>query len=218
MGTVNYVNLRETASTQGKVITTIPSGDELAVLEKGSTWTFVRHGGVKGYVLSKHLTYTEPLPSIGVMYINTVTDPLALRDKPTTSGSTVLTRVTRGEPVMLLEDLGSWCHVQYGSYVGYCSAAYLSKSKPSVNDVDDTPLYDPTLTAVSGWTALVNPSSQGEMALYQWCSLGAPEVTKAAFNATVTVKQKGDIWCKITYEGDTGYCLTNDLILSSPTE
>lgn len=218
MGTVNYVNLRETASTEGKVITTIPSGDELAVLEKGSTFTHVRHGSATGYVLSQHLTYTEPLPSIGVRYINTQSDPLALRDEPTTTGSTVLVYIPRATPVMLLEDLGSWCHVQYGSYVGYCSAAYLSSKKPSDNTVDDTRVYDPTLTTVTGLTALVNPASQEVIKLYQWCSLEAPEMSTADVGVTVMVNKKGDIWCQITYEGETGYCLTNDLSFILPTE
>lgn len=216
MGTVNYVNLRETASSEGKIITTIPSGDELSVLEKGGTWSYILHGSVKGYVLSKHLTYSEPLPAIGVMYINTVKDPLALRDQPTTSGSKVLTRIPKGTAVMLLENLGDWCRVQHDAYVGYCSAAYLSRSKPTANDVDGTPLYDATLTTVVGWTGTVQTADRTELTLYKWCSIDAPEVKDVPYAATLTVQQRGDIWCKVVYKGVTGYCLSSDLIFHAP--
>lgn len=216
MGTVNYVNLRETASTEGKIITTIPSGDELSVLEKGGTWTYIRHGSTTGYVLSKHLTYSEPLPAIGVVYINTVKDPLKLRDQPTTTGSKVLTTVPKGTAVMLLEELDDWCRVQYDAYVGYCSSAYLSRSKPTANDVDNTPIYDATLTAVTGWTATVHTADQAALTLYKWCSIDAPEVKEVAYGELLTVQERGDIWSKVVYKGVTGYCLSSDLIFHAP--
>ncbi|MBQ2757521.1 MAG: DNA polymerase III subunit alpha, partial [Clostridia bacterium] len=59
------------------MITRIPSGDEVSVIEVLGTFTHVRHGVGTGYVLSKHLTYTKPMESIGVMYVNTDVDPLA---------------------------------------------------------------------------------------------------------------------------------------------
>lgn len=215
-GTVNYVNLRETASTEGKIITTIPSGDEVSVLEKGGTWTYVLHGSVKGYVLSQHLTYSEPLPAIGVVYINTVKDPLRLRDKPSSTDSKVLTSVPKGTAVMLLENLGDWCCVQYDSYVGYCSSAYLSRSKPTASDVDGTPLYDATLTTVVGWTGTVQTADRTALTLYKWCSIDAPEVKDVPYADTLTVQQRGDIWCKVVYKGETGYCLSSDLIFHAP--
>ncbi len=216
LGTVSYVNLRKSASTEGEIITTIPSGDELKVLSAGNTWSYVQFGSTKGYVLSKHLSYTKPLPAIGILYIATQNDPLALRDAPNTSTSKVKVYVPKGEAVLLIEDQGSWCYVQYGSYVGYCYDAYLSRSKPNENDADNNPIYDATLTSVTGWTGRVSTADKAAMVVYKWCSKGAPEITEVPYNTTVTVAQKGDVWCKITREGETGYCLTSELTLSSP--
>lgn len=216
MRTVNYVNLRETASTEGKIITQIPAGDELVVLEKGSTFSYVRHGVGTGYVLSQHLTYVKPVETIGILYINTVSDPLAMRDEPDIYDSTVLTYIAKGEKVLLIEELDGWCHVQYGDYVGYCASAYLSRRRPVEYETDDTPIYDPSLTAVVGWTALINTSGES-LSMRQWCSSEAPELTTIPRGNTVTLQAHGDIWCKITFEGESGFCLTENLILFAPT-
>lgn len=215
MGTVNYVNLRTAPSTEADVITRIPSGDEVAVLEVLGTFTHVRHGVGTGYVLSRHLTYTKPMESIGVMYVNTDVDPLAIRDVPDLYDSVVLTRIPRGEKVMLYSVDGDWSHVQYGDYVGYCASAYLSWKKPAEYQADETPLYDPSLVAVDGWTALVNNDGQA-LSLRKWCSMEAPELTSLPAGGSLRLLEQGDIWCKITYEGETGYCLTSKLILIAP--
>lgn len=119
---------------------------------------------------------------------------------------------------MLLSIEDDWCHVQYGSYVGYCAAAYMSYTKPHEYEPDDTPLYDPTLTDVNGqgWTALVNTKSGDALSIYKWCSAEAPRYTTVPNSKTVTVFSKGNTWCLISYGGIAGYCLTRDLILIAP--
>ena len=215
MGTVNYVNLRVSPSTEAEVITRIPSGDEVSVIEVLGTFTHVRHGVGNGYVLSKHLTYTKPMESIGVMYVNTDVDPLALRDEADLYDSTVLVRIPRGEKVMLYGHVGDWSHIQWGDHVGYCSTAYLSWKKPTDYAPDDTPIYDPTLTVVSGWSALSNNDGMA-LGVRKWCSMEAPELTSIPAGGPVKVLEIGDIWCKISYEGETGYCLTNKLLFIAP--
>lgn len=215
MRTVNYVNLRETASTEGKVITTIPAGDELTVLNKGSTFSYVSHGVGTGYVLTQHLTFTKPLETIGILYVNTVSDSLAMRDEADLYDSNVLTYIPKGEKVLLIEELSGWCQVQYGDYVGYCSSAYLSRKRPNEYEVDDTPIYDPSMTAVAGWNAVINGDGKS-VPLHKWCSTASPELTTIPSGNTVKLLARGEIWCKITFEGETGYCLTEKLILLAP--
>lgn len=216
MRTVNYVNLREAASMDAKIITTIPAGDELEVLQKGSQFTQVKHGVGTGYVMSEHLTYTKPLPTIGILYVNTASDALAMRDRADIYDSKVLTYIAKGEKVLLIEELKGWCHVQYGDYVGYCSSAYLSRTRPTEYETDNTPIYDPSLLAVTNWTAVVN-NGGAALPMYKWCSTGSPEMTTIPSGNTIRLLARGDIWCKITFEGETGYCLTESLILLAPT-
>jgi len=179
------------------------------------TFTHVRHGVGTGYVLSRHLTYTKPMESIGVMYVNTDVDSLALRDVGDLLDSTVLVYIPRGEKVMLYGTDGDWSHVQWGDHVGYCMTDYLSWAKPAEYEPDETPIYDPTLTNVTGWTAINNNDGQ-PLGVRQWCSLEASELTTIPAGGTVKLLQRGEIWCQITYEGEKGYCLTSKLYLVAP--
>ena len=215
--TVTSVNLRAEASDTAEIHCEIPANAYLVVYEARPTWCRVVYEGTEGYVYTRYITYTEPSESLGTRYINTVTDPLALRSKPSTSG-TLITRINRGTAVTLLEELGDWSRIQYGSYTGYCASRYLSVEKPARHVVDDTPLLDWTLTAVTGWTATIAPPDGNSVFIRQWCSLEAPDIAEVQPDTVVQVLRKGDTWCQISIEGNEGYCLTSILTLHSPTD
>ena len=215
--TVTSVNLRAEPSDQATIICEIPANARMTVYETRPTWSLVAYEGESGYVFTKYISYTEPVEAQGIRYINTVTDPLALRDAPSTSGK-LLTRIARGTAVTLLEDLGDWCKVQHGSMTGYCASRYLSAEKPAKHVTDDTRLLDWSLTAVSGWTATVTPKNGGSIFAREWCSVEAPEVMELQPETVVQVVQKGNIWCLISIEGNEGYCLTSQLSLHAPTD
>ena len=217
VSTVTNVNLRASASPDADVYTTIEGGSPVTVLNQASTWSLISHGGREGYVYTRHITYTEPMEAIGMRYVSTASDPLALRNAPSTSG-TILTRMERGSKVTLLEELDDWCHVQYGQYIGYCASRYLSADKPAARVIDDTPLLDYTLTEVTGWEAVVNEGGSQTIFIRQWCSTDAPEVAEILPDTRVSVVRKGNIWCLIKSEGNEGYCLTSQLTLISPTD
>ena len=215
--TVTSVNLRADASMEGAILASLPGGTCIVVLEEGATWSLVRYGSKTGYVFSQYIMYTEPHEALGILYVNTAIDPLALRNKPTTS-STVLLRIPRGSTVTLLEKQGDWCYVQYGQTIGYCASRYLSTEKPEAHVSDDTRLLDATLAAVEGWEAIVNEGGTESIFLRAWCSVEAPDVAEIQPDKRVTVIQKGNVWCLISYEGNEGYCLTGQLHLIPPAE
>ena len=157
------------------------------------------------------------MEAIGVRYVNTDVDPLTLRNKPSTSGS-VVTRMERAAKVTLLQEHGDWCYVRYGQYEGYCATRYLSLRKPEQSARDTTPLLDATLTAVSGWGAVVGGDADSTLFIREWCSLAAPEVTEVQPGTVVALLRKGDVWCQISLEGKSGYCLTSKLVLTPPAE
>lgn len=215
--TVEKVNLRQTASDSAEILTSIPSAEAITILEEGSTWSYIQHNGLTGYVYTQHITYAEPLAAIGIRYVCTETDPLSLRAQPNTQ-SAILARIPRGVAVTLLKKQGDWCLVQYGSLQGYCAAKYLSPDKPEDYVQDNTRLLDPTLTQVEGWIATVDTPDGSSIFINEWCSTTAPEVREIQHGTTVTLMEKGDIWCLITYEGDEGYCLTSQLKLIAPEQ
>lgn len=49
------LNMRETASTDGKVITTIPKGETVQILERGTEWHYVQYGEYRGYCSASYL-------------------------------------------------------------------------------------------------------------------------------------------------------------------
>ena len=147
--------------------------------------------------------------------MDTVSDPLAMRDHADLYDSSIITYIPKGEKVLLIAEAGDWCHVQYGDYVGYCSKSYLSRTRPNEYEVDDTPIYDPSMLAVSGWSAVINTGGNA-LPMYKWCSTDAPALTTIPDGNTVKLMARGEIWCKITFEGESGYCLTSKLILLAP--
>lgn len=214
---VNEVNLRVQPSDQADILAVIPAASRVVLIENGETWSKISVNGLTGYVYTRYILDAEPAESIGVRYINTETDPLALRDKPSTQ-STVLLRMDRGSKVQLLSEHGDWSRVQYGTKIGYCAARYLSISKPETHTTDDTAIYDITLTEVDGWEAIITTEDESSIYLHKWCSTESPAGQEIQYDTRVTLLKKGDIWCQISYEGEDGYCLTSKLKLIEPTK
>ncbi len=214
---VTSVNLRAEASDTSAVLCEIPANAYLTAYETRPTWTQVVYEGETGYVYTRHVTYTEPVDALGIRYINTATDPLALRDAPSTSGK-LLTRIDRGTAVTLIAEMGDWCKVQHGSLTGYCASRYLAKEKPPQQSADDTRLLDWTLQEVTGWTATVTHPENASVFAREWCSMDAPTVMELLPVTVVTIVEKGDIWSLVSIEGNEGYCLNNYLTMHAPTD
>lgn len=214
---VSGISLRNAASQSAKVLASLSAGDELTVYDAGDVWARVMYGSQQGYVYSRYLTFASPEESLGIRYVNTITDPLTMRSQPNQDGG-IVARIPRGSRVTLLKELGDWSQVQYGQYSGYCAARYLSEEEPSKHVTDTTALLDSTLEAVSGWEAVVMTGNGSSIFLRQWCSTEAPTLTEAQDGAHVELLEKGNIWCRISYEGEEGYCLTSSLTLIAPRE
>jgi len=215
--TVESVNLRAAPSEEAEIYLSIPSGSAVTVIGDGDTWTLVRYESMAGYVYTRYISYVEPGEALGQRYINTETDPLALRDAPATSGK-LIARMERGRVVTLLEEHGDWCLVQYGALRGYCAARYLTTQQPPALPASDTRIIDYTLTKVEGWEGIINEGKPETVMARAWCTTDAPEVAELLPDTRVQIRQKGDIWCLITYEGKEGYCLTSLIRLIPPAE
>ena len=57
------LNLRQSASSSVKVLTTIPNAATVLVTERGSEWCAVTYGGTAGYVMTKFLTFLSAAPT-----------------------------------------------------------------------------------------------------------------------------------------------------------
>lgn len=74
--------------------------------------------------------------------VTTEKDPLKMREEPNTS-STVITKIPKGELVLINQETNGWAAVEYNGYSGYASLTYLSKTsfipaEPNKNNVTIT--------------------------------------------------------------------------------
>ena len=93
-----------------------------------------------------------PAPSAGTARVNTVSGGLNLRQSPKASAK-VLTDIPRHALVEVLETVGSWSHVRYGTWDGYVVSSYLR-----YETAGSTPTPVPTATPASGETNAPTPS------------------------------------------------------------
>lgn len=214
--TAQNAPMRQTAGTEAAIVAYVTWGTSVTVLGQESGWCLIRIGQQTGYVLAEQLACEQPNAPLGQKYVSTQSDSLAMREQPDSSAA-IVKWLPRGALVTVLAEQGTWSYVSYGGQEGYCAAQYLSDNAPGpVVLAADTPILDVTLADAPGWTAVVKENDAQEEVLRQWCSLNAPEASAVKSGETVEVLQKGNIWCKVRYEGKEGYCLTEHLTRKAP--
>ena len=118
--TVNasLLNFRRTASLDGSVITTLPRGTVVQVLEQGATWFKIRYAGSDGYVYASYM-------KVSTQTYGTVTSStLNVRSGASTSSS-ILGKLSKGDIVQVVENGGTWLKILYQSTTAYVYAAYI---------------------------------------------------------------------------------------------
>ena len=158
------LNLRAQPSAIGALVTQIPRFGMVEVLEYGSEWCRLRYNALEGYAMTRYLTLASgtatvvptpsatPAPSAGTARVNTVSGGLNLRQSAKASAK-VLTVIPRHALVEVLETVGSWSHVRYGTWDGYVVSSYLQYEMAG-----SKPTAAPTATPASGETNAPTPS------------------------------------------------------------
>ena len=193
--TMENLNLRDKASTSGRILTTIPKGKTVTILsEKDENgWYKVSYDGKTGYVSRSYLTTSNSTPAVSKT--GTATENLNLRDQPGTSGK-ILTTIPKGKTVTILseKDENGWYKVSYGGKTGYVSGSYLTTS----------PSGSTTITTKTG-TATENLNLRNQ------ASLSGKILTTIPKGKTVTILSEKDEngWYKVSYDGKTGYAISN---------
>lgn len=137
----NLLNLREDASADATIVTSLGYGTALsrtglsAADADGSVWCRVLYNGKTCYVNAKYVTTT---PTVAFNEINETlrtTGDLNLRSVPNLSESTVLKTIPKGETVQAIgkatapdNDEIIWYKVVYNGTTGYASGKYLESN------------------------------------------------------------------------------------------
>jgi len=112
------VNLRKTAGTSGEIVTSLPSGAKLIILETSGNWYKVR-GLAAGQVGYMSKSYVES------GFSGKATGDVNLRAGAGT-GNGILKVIPKGGSLTVLSVGGSWSQVKYSGTTGYISNQFLS--------------------------------------------------------------------------------------------
>ncbi len=173
------LNLRASATTSSRILTTIPNRTAVTLLQQGAEWCRIQYKSYTGYVSSRYLEIipvsptvaptaspvpTQPVISaIGYAHVHTSGTTLNFRDAPSYS-SNVTAQIPNNTFLLVYAYDGTWANISYNGKYGYVSAAYLdytpyTYSDPTVSPTKtpsaDVPSYDTSIftrTLRSGYT------------------------------------------------------------------
>lgn len=233
------LNLRASASSGGKVLAQIPYGTWITVYTRGSEWSLTAYNGQIGYVMTKYLSFGVPVPtSIPTLapiavptevpggqaaWVATSGGSLNLRTTPSSSAK-VLLKIPNGTPVQLMVRGTFWCAVVYQGTSGYVMTSFLRFPEDTATAAP-TPLPTAAPTAapaVSGQTAFVSTTG-GSLNLREYARSGAKILLTIPNGAQITVTGRGNGWCAVYYQGNSGYVMTaylrfpSDAVTAIPT-
>ena len=199
--------MRTSASTSASVITTIPKGTSVEVVDKSNNdWYKVSYNGQTGYASSKYITLDNNNSSDNDSNNAPVAPPatsaekgvttanLNMRTSASTSAS-IITTIAKGSTVEIVDkSTPNWYKVKYNGQTGYVSREYVS-----INGSNNAPTTPPATTAEKGVTT-------ANLNMRTSASTSASIITTIAKGSTVEIVDKSTPnWYKVKYNGQTGY-------------
>lgn len=180
--TLANINLREEKSTNSNVITIIPLGSKVQVIDAEEDWYEVLYNGQRGYVYNDYLSKTK----------YTWTD-VTLRSYPSAESNPV-TVIPSKSIVQVLSVNGDWSQVIYDEEAGYIFSYFLSDDgnppveydfkyfyTDMIKFVNDNKIKSPTINLITTnlenkFTYIFEKNHDGSWnLLYKWpCTIGKP--------------------------------------------
>ncbi len=184
------VNLRQSPTDSGTVITGVAEGTKVDVLVKGTGWYKVHVNNHTGYIASRYLA-TEAGGASQYAVVNNPRNTQVLNLRETASATAaVLGKYRNHTPVSVLQRGDTWCKVQVGDKTGYMMTAYLK------------------MTAEPYTATVKNPNGGSIVNFRSGPSWSASIKTKLPVGTGVTVLEKGTDWTMVSVDGATGYVST----------
>lgn len=135
------------------------------------------------------------------------TQNLNLRDKPSTSDSNVITQLSNGATVNILEELDGWYKVSYGSNEGYVSKQYLTVNKDSsTGNVETNPSDNQGTVSEDGQGKVLS-----DAVVYSLPLINATKVSNLSANNKVTIISEVGKWKYILTDEISGWVLGNKI-------
>ena len=212
--TTGNLRLRQSASTSGSILATVPEGTEVSVLEAAQNgWYKVEWNGQQGYMSADYLTVRVNPTELGTGTPNTGSDYLNMRSGPGTGYSKVGSIPPTATLTITAEENG-WYKTSYNGVTGYVSSAFVTltpaASTPSTPATPTSPTAPTAPTAPS--TPTVSTVKTGKLNtggsslnMRSGPGTGYSKVGSIPANATLAITAEENGWYKTSYNGVTGY-------------
>jgi N-acetylmuramoyl-L-alanine amidase len=155
------LNLRDTPSSTGITLVTIPKDTTIDLTEQQGQWYKTTYQSKTGWVSADYVTKSsDPVikePQKGTI---TASGGLNLRETPSPTGN-VLVTIPKGTTVDLIQKQDQWYKTTYQSKVGWISAEYVSPATTyNVNSTTNIDLSVNGTVYILGGTAIISSNSQ----------------------------------------------------------
>ena len=148
------LNLRDTPSSSGKVLLTVPTGTTLTLTSYQNNWYQTTYQGKTGWLSEQFLTVTAapqpPAPKTGT--VNT-SSGLNMRDTPSSTGK-ILATIPNGTTLSLSNLQNDWYQTTYQSKTGWVSDAYISMGTAAIDLSPNGKVY------ILGGTGVISTNSE----------------------------------------------------------
>lgn len=197
-------------SANGIILGAIPNGRQVTVLEKGSAWSQINYQGLVGYVANSYLTFETPAATSSPSPSPSASPEAS--EAPETSAPPAPKENTE-EPAGTLPDQSTDIPSDEpaDTVADEVTGAPSGEAAPQA---EKTAALDPTLSPMPQDSLAWVIDSTEAFPLYEQCDEASARMGTLPGGATVLLIQKGDTWCEIEYNGQSGYVLTR--ILSLP--
>ena len=127
----SYLNIRNKASTQGKIVGKLYTGKVATIVSTSGDWVKIKSGKVQGYVAKQYLATGAAAEKLFIKYANPVatvnTSSLRMRKSNSTSSKT-LGLVSNGTKLKVISQGKKWTKVKYKGGKGYVANDYVKLS------------------------------------------------------------------------------------------
>lgn len=217
------LNCREAASTNARILISIPRLQTVAVLSRGDTWSKVRFNGTVGYVMNRYLTMAgEPMVEIEtpaaplsetdtMARVTTQSGSLNLRQRKSDSAA-ILCTIPRGEVIPVLEWGTDWCRTVYLGNAGYVMTKFLTFEWTEAPAAPAEPQAMAPVMQPGVLYARVTTAS-GSLNLRKRANENADVLCTIPQNELIPLETHGSKWSKTTYRQFSGYVMTKFLTL-----
>ena len=126
-----YVNIRETASTDAKVVGKFYKNAVGTIVATEGEWYKIQSGNAVGYVKAEYVATKDAAeklyPSVSYKVVKITADSLNVRKEMNTT-SKILTKVKKGETYNLIAIEGDWAKIKADGQTGYVKTEYATIS------------------------------------------------------------------------------------------